>query len=121
MRIGIQTWGSEGDISPFIALAGGLAHSGHDVNLAITSAERKDYREVATRLGFNLWAVDYIADSEEELNDLGKKMITISNPLKQLEMIFDEMFEPGVDSMYKTSESLCECSAKIGFAEKMSR
>jgi len=29
MRIGIQTWGSDGDIRPFIALAGGLQAAGH--------------------------------------------------------------------------------------------
>jgi len=29
MRIGLQTWGSEGDIRPLLALAGGLQSAGH--------------------------------------------------------------------------------------------
>ena len=43
MKIGIQTWGSQGDINPFIALAAGLSQAGHHVTLAITCADRKDY------------------------------------------------------------------------------
>jgi UDP:flavonoid glycosyltransferase YjiC (YdhE family) len=31
MKIGLQTWGSEGDIQPFITLAGGLVCAGHEV------------------------------------------------------------------------------------------
>ncbi len=36
MNIGIQTWGSEGDVRPFLALAAGLRAAGHDVTLAVT-------------------------------------------------------------------------------------
>ena len=43
MRIGLQTWGSEGDIRPFVALADGLNEAGHEVTLVITSVEHKDY------------------------------------------------------------------------------
>ncbi len=39
-KIGIQIWGSEGDIRPFIALTGGLLTGGHDVTLEVMSAER---------------------------------------------------------------------------------
>jgi UDP:flavonoid glycosyltransferase YjiC (YdhE family) len=33
MKIGLQAWGSEGDIRPLIALSHGLARRGHDVEL----------------------------------------------------------------------------------------
>ncbi len=36
MRIGVQTWGSYGDVRPFLAISGGLAASGHDVTLYVT-------------------------------------------------------------------------------------
>lgn len=49
MRIGVQTWGSDGDIRPFIALANGLARRGHEVSLAITSVDNKDYSMVGRR------------------------------------------------------------------------
>lgn len=108
MKIGIQTWGSEGDIEPFIALAAGLIKSGHKVTLAITSADRKEYKNISDQLGFKLGTVDYIGRSEEELNALGRKMIETSNPLEQLKIVFKEMFEPRVESMYKTALSLCK-------------
>ena len=43
MKIGLQTWGSDGDIRPFLALAGGLRARGHEVSLVITSVDNKNY------------------------------------------------------------------------------
>lgn len=45
MRIGIQTWGSEGDVRPFIALADGLVHSGNKVTLVISTDKTRNYQE----------------------------------------------------------------------------
>jgi sterol 3beta-glucosyltransferase len=36
MNIVIQTWGFEGRVRPFLALAAGLRAAGHDVTLAVT-------------------------------------------------------------------------------------
>lgn len=107
MRIGIQTWGSEGDVNPFIALAGGLAKAGHKVTLAITCMERKSYARFAEQLGFSLGTVDYIGKSDEEFILVSEKLRASSNPLRQLRVVLDEMFEPGVSAMYETAQSLC--------------
>ena len=40
MKIGLQAWGSEGDIQPFTALAAGLVQAGQDVTLLVTEALR---------------------------------------------------------------------------------
>lgn len=106
MKIGIQTWGSEGDINPFIALASGLSNAGHTVTLAITTSDRKDLKKISEQLGFILGPVDYIGTNEEAINLMGKRMIETVNPLKQLKLIFNEMFEPGIASMFKTSQAL---------------
>ena len=45
MKIGIQTWGSNGDIRPLIALANGLQQNGHTVTLAVTSLDNRNYSE----------------------------------------------------------------------------
>jgi sterol 3beta-glucosyltransferase len=108
MKVGIQTWGSEGDINPFVALASGLSKAGHRVTLAITSADRKDYNGIADGFGFGLGNIDYIGRSEEHLNDIGKRLIETSKPLDQLKLIYDEMFEPGVAAMYETAQGLCD-------------
>lgn len=106
MKIGIQTWGSEGDINPFIALAAGLSKAGYEVTLALTCSDRKDFKHLSAKLGFKLGRVDYIGESEEALNEMGKEMVDIPNPLKQLRFIFDKMFLPGVPSMIETATTL---------------
>ncbi len=43
MKIGIQTWGSRGDINPWIAIGKGLAEAGHNVTLYYTSYTNQDF------------------------------------------------------------------------------
>ena len=52
MKIGLQTWGSDGDIRPFLALAGGLRARGHEVSLVITSVDNDDYSLLRQGHGF---------------------------------------------------------------------
>jgi len=106
MKIGLQTWGSDGDINPFIALAGGLAAAGHQVNLAITAAERKDYGGYAQRLGFTLKPVAYITQDEETMTRMSIAMRGITQPLAQAKFILHEMFEPNVEALYATAQEL---------------
>ena len=42
MKIGLQAWGSEGDIQPFTALAAGLVKAGHSVTLVVTDNIGRD-------------------------------------------------------------------------------
>ena len=58
LRIGIQTWGSEGDIRPFIALGAALTRRGHHVELLYTEISDRRYEHVAAALGFTARAVD---------------------------------------------------------------
>jgi hypothetical protein len=55
MRIGMQVWGSDGDIRPMLALDRGLQASGHDVSLVVTSVDDKDYRNL-----FQASGLDYL-------------------------------------------------------------
>lgn len=57
MRIGLQTWGSEGDVQPFLALAAGLVRAGHKVTLVVADNEGRDYSGYARRFGFELVAL----------------------------------------------------------------
>ena len=54
MRIALQTWGSDGDVRPLVALAAGLKAAGHVPTLVVTSVDDKDYRPVCTALGVDL-------------------------------------------------------------------
>lgn len=106
MKIGLQTWGSDGDINPFIALAGGLAGAGFEVTLAITAAERKDYAQYAERLGFRLKPVAYIAKDDAEMTLFSERMRAVKTPLGQAKFILQEMFEPNVEALYATAREL---------------
>src|SRR4051812_28046480 len=45
MKIGIQTWGTRGDINPMLALAQGLQKNGHDVVFYYTCFTGVDFRQ----------------------------------------------------------------------------
>jgi sterol 3beta-glucosyltransferase len=45
LKIGIQTWGSRGDVMPFIALGHGLQSNGHEVILYYTCFTNVDFKE----------------------------------------------------------------------------
>jgi len=106
MKIGIQTWGSTGDVNPFIALAAGLVTAGHEVTLAVTSAERRDYAGTGSRLGFRVIQAGHIGESESALNEIGRRLFAISNPIAQLRFIFEQMFDPGIAVMYAAAQAL---------------
>lgn len=106
-KIGLQTWGTDGDINPFIALAGGLAAAGHDVTLAITCAERKSYRHLAETLGFRLIPAGYIWADDADLLKKTQKIFGTANQIKQLDLLIEEVLQPGIDGMYDVSRALC--------------
>lgn len=108
MHIGLQTWGSDGDIRPFIALAGGLSEAGHDVTLAITSVENKNYTHLSEALKFKIQHIGTFNYTIEELNRIGPKIVRERNPLKQLNSITSFMFDPVTEKMYEASKQLCK-------------
>jgi len=106
MRIAIQTWGSTGDTHPFLALAAGLAAAGHKVTLAITGTDRIDYSNLAKKSGFTV-EQSFVGENESAVNELGKRVFAIPDPIRQTRVIFEEMMEPQVEEMFATAERLC--------------
>lgn len=107
MKIGLQTWGTDGDVNPFIALAAGLAAAGHRVTLVVTTVARKDYRPLAGRLGFTVVQAGYIGRNEEAIGSTLRSLFATSDPLRQLGILFDRMLEPGADMLGEAAQSLC--------------
>ncbi len=106
MRIGLQTWGSDGDIRPFFALAGALRSMGHEVTVALTSVDNKDYSELARSLDV---AVIHVGNIPANVSDLNiPDFINTRNPLKQLQMVIEKFFEPLVEEMFEAAVKLCE-------------
>jgi len=111
MRIGIQTWGSEGDIRPFVALGAALVNRGHDVEMLYTEISTRRYEHVAAALGFTARAVasPVIASREREY-DVGLAAIGSRDELSQGLLIFRELLDPVVEPIYEAGLDLCSRS-----------
>ncbi len=107
MRIGIQTWGSTGDVRPFVALAAGLQAAGHEVHLVVTDIDARDYHGYAREYGFRLTqvATPVIADVQR-LHEVGLRCLE-GHPLRQGRIILNELFLPVLDQMHQASRELC--------------
>lgn len=111
VRVGIQTWGSEGDIRPFVALGHALASRGHDVEMLYTEVSDRSYGEVARALGFTARPVaSPMIKSEAQLNDLGLEIINTRDPLQQGLLISKHMLEPLIRPMYEAGLALAKRS-----------
>jgi len=111
VRIGIQTWGSEGDIRPFMALGHALATRGHDVELLYTEISDRRYEAVATSLGFTARAVaSPVIRNQNELFEIGLKAINTPNQLEQGLHISRRLLEPVVEPMFEAGRELCRRS-----------
>ncbi|MEB0032217.1 glycosyltransferase [Undibacterium sp. RTI2.1] len=108
MKIGLQTWGSEGDVQPFIALAAGLVQAGHVVTLLVTDNEGRDYSKYSEQFGFTLINVLGTEEmSPEVMEQLWRKMIGTRNLITQTEMILSFGFDPVMEQMFAAAKELC--------------
>lgn len=104
MKIGLQTWGSDGDIRPFIALAGGLSKRGHEVTLHAFSLDGKDYSDLAQALDFKIIGMQ----KDSDLSTLAKKIRQTNNPLNQIKLLFSYTFFPYQDELFAVAMQLCK-------------
>lgn len=108
MKIGMQTWGSQGDIRPFIALAEGLQDAGHAVTLAITCVDSDRYDSLISRHGVKIKLVSSPAIPDKaQLKKIGKAIFCEHNPITQTQMVIEKLFLPVESEMFKVSEQLC--------------
>ena len=108
MKIGIQTWGSHGDIRPLLALAEGLQSSGHDVTLVITCVDSAEYNSSIANSSVKIKSVaSPVILDKEELARIEDSIFSESNPVKQVQMIIAQLFMPVEAEMYQEAENLC--------------
>jgi len=114
MKIGLQTWGTDGDVMPFLALAIGLRDAGHEVSLGYTSVDGRSYAARTDLQGIRL------------LEAKGANDLPNSNPYaiqakagsySEYSQLLQRYFEPFTETMYAASEQLCaENELVIGHA-----
>lgn len=105
MKIGIQTWGSEGDVRPFMALAAGLRSAGHEVTLAVTHVTNKDYTALGGSFGIPVRQVGRL--EPDLVKHAGETLVGETNVLKQVAIIARELFEPAAQEMLAEAKRLC--------------
>ncbi|MEO1202480.1 MAG: glycosyltransferase, partial [Pseudomonadota bacterium] len=111
MRVGLQTWGSEGDVRPFLALGAALADRGHEVRLVVTEIDDRDYGRYADQLGIDIRMVaSPVLDSDDELTAAGEALLAMGNAFRQGRYISQRLFEPGVPEMFSAARDLAAWS-----------
>jgi len=108
MKIGIQTWGSHGDIRPFIALAEGMQNAGHDVTLVVTCVDNNAYANSKLNSGVKLVSVaSPVFTDREELTRKSVHIFKQKNPIRQIQLMIEDYFIPVEKEMFTASMRLC--------------
>lgn len=103
MKIGIQTWGSNGDIRPMIALANGLQQAGHTVTLVASSIDNHSYKDQCA-----LYNIAYRQIPETiafDMEDFAQRTFRM-NSAQWLLALLDAVFFPYEDILYQASQQL---------------
>ncbi|MEE9424880.1 MAG: glycosyltransferase [Methylococcales bacterium] len=103
MKIGIQTWGSNGDIRPMIALANGLQNAGHAVTLVVSSIDNRNYSEECA--GFNISYQQIPEYIDFDLESFAQQTFRM-NTIQWLIALLDSAFFPYEDDIYQASRQL---------------
>lgn len=107
MKIGIQTWGSNGDIRPMLALADGLQKAGHSVTLVVSSIDNHSYQGICEQLGIGYRQVPEHIDFD--MQDFAQRSFRM-HPLQWLRALLDEAFFPYEQAVYQAAQQLVEGS-----------
>lgn len=95
MKIGIQTWGSNGDIRPMIAFGGELVKRGHDVTIGILSVDGKDYSSLCESHGINYINIVKVDSRIVRALSEHKHSFSIFN------FLFGKLLIPFIDEIYR--------------------
>ncbi len=115
MRIGLQTWGTEGDIRPFFALTQALVARGHQATLLYTSVEGKSFDALASGCGIEARGVggDYFAANRAETEARLAAVMAQPSPLKQIRGILEASMDPVADVMLDAATELAARSDAV--------
>jgi sterol 3beta-glucosyltransferase len=115
VRVGLQTWGTEGDIRPFFALAHALKERGHDVHLVYSNVEGRDMASLGRAAGIEAQDVggDVFRRNRGRIAARARENFRIGNPVKQLNRIFEDTLDPIADEMYEAGRQLAARSQLV--------
>jgi sterol 3beta-glucosyltransferase len=113
MKIGIQTWGSRGDITPWIALGQGLQDAGHEVMLYYTNGLSSEDFINCSREGLKVKSTkEFRSEFPADFN-IERKRIYAMDSYALSRYMLDEIFSPYEAEITLAAEYLCENSDLI--------
>src|SRR5688500_2343832 len=95
-RVVISTFGSFGDVHPYVAIALELRRRGHRPVLATSEA----YREKADALGLELHAVPPDMPSYDRPDEVARLVAELVDPKTGPERVFERFVNPHLRGMY---------------------
>lgn len=112
MRLALASWGTEGDIRPFFALAAALTARGHEVRLAYVNVDGTDLSDLARATGVAAEpvAAPYFAAHREAIATRARTTLGRANPLAQLRMILEDTLDPVADELAAAAGALASWS-----------
>ncbi len=102
-KIGIQTWGSNGDVRPLLALADGLQQAGHQVTMVVSSIDDRDYSEICQRLNIEYRQIPRQMDFD--LPAFAERTYKM-NTIQWLIALLESAFFPHEQEMYQAAQQL---------------
>lgn len=102
-KVGIQTWGSNGDVRPLLALADGLRQAGHQVAIVVSSIDNRDYLEICRRLNIKYRQIPRQMDFD--LPAFAERTYKM-NTIQWLIALLESAFFPHEQEMYQAAQQL---------------
>jgi UDP:flavonoid glycosyltransferase YjiC (YdhE family) len=106
MRVGIQGWGSEGDLRPLVALGSRLRRAGHDVRLVLSPVDEVDWASLCQREGLEASIVPERSQMKSTLEEIcrASQSPDISKVSRKL---LELAYFPFQEQMYQAGLALC--------------
>lgn len=107
MRIGIQTWGTEGDIRPFLALSRGLVEAGHEVGLSYADIGFTVSPQLASLSEARCRTPLPLPHDAEEFRRATREIADLRPRSAQFPRILERFLYPAQDLLFADAERLC--------------
>lgn len=112
MRVGLITWGTEGDVRPFFALARALTLRGHTVETEYVSVEGRVFDTLARACGITATPIagDYFRENRARIHARSAESLQHASPPRQFELILQDLMDPIADELLTRSLALASRS-----------
>src|SRR5947209_5650969 len=101
-RIVITTFGSTGDLNPFVALGLALRSNGHDVLFAVEA----NFEQRVSSLGFPVRVLT--GDQAEALGPYSQRIFNSDQPLSSLKLLIDRYILPTLPAKVAELREICQ-------------